>query len=169
LLAGDAALMPPGYYVMTVPRLLRYDPLQLPATRRAELNHFGAACRTQPELSGMVQTLFDRIMPRAIHKEGGGPSLESLLDELGFDRIEQQDAKNASLFFKVIDGRYCKGSTLLTTNIDFKDLGDYLGCYGHPTVKSPYLDRMAGEGVRFTRGRPYKKNDQPMWSRRTSW
>ena len=36
-----------------------------------------------------------------------------LIDELGFDRLEQQDTKNASLFFKVIDGRYCKGSTLL--------------------------------------------------------
>jgi DNA replication protein DnaC len=35
-----------------------------------------------------------------------------LIDELGFDRLEQQEARNASLFFKVIDGRYCKGSTL---------------------------------------------------------
>jgi DNA replication protein DnaC len=50
-----------------------------------------------------------------------------LIDELGFGQLEQQDTKNASFFFKVIDGRYCKGSTLLTTNIDFKDLGDYLG------------------------------------------
>ena len=50
-----------------------------------------------------------------------------LIDELGFDRLEQQDTKHVSLFFKVIDGRYCKGSTLLTTNIDWKDLGDYLG------------------------------------------
>jgi DNA replication protein DnaC len=50
-----------------------------------------------------------------------------LIDELGFDRLEQQDAKNASLFFKVIDGRYFKGSMLLTMNIDFEELGDYLG------------------------------------------
>jgi DNA replication protein DnaC len=28
-----------------------------------------------------------------------------LIDELGFDRLEQQCARNASLFFKVIDGR----------------------------------------------------------------
>jgi DNA replication protein DnaC len=40
-----------------------------------------------------------------------------LIDEIGFDRLEQESARNASLFFKVIDARYCKASTLLTTNI----------------------------------------------------
>lgn len=30
------------------------------------------------------------------------------------------------------------------------DLGDFLGCYGHDTVKSPNLDRMAEDGVRFS-------------------
>ena len=30
------------------------------------------------------------------------------------------------------------------------DLGDHLGCYGHGTVESPALDRLAAEGLRFT-------------------
>lgn len=30
------------------------------------------------------------------------------------------------------------------------DLGDYLGCCGHDDVKSPNLDKMASQGVRFT-------------------
>jgi N-sulfoglucosamine sulfohydrolase len=30
------------------------------------------------------------------------------------------------------------------------DLGTDLGCYGHPTVQSPHIDRLAREGVRFT-------------------
>ncbi len=31
------------------------------------------------------------------------------------------------------------------------DLGRYLGVYGHPDVSSPRLDRLAGEGILFTR------------------
>ena len=67
-----------------------------------------------------------------------------LIDELGFDRLEQQDARNASLFFKVIDGRYCKGSTLITTNIDFSELGDYLG---DPVVTTAIVDRMVHHSI----------------------
>lgn len=29
------------------------------------------------------------------------------------------------------------------------DLGDHLNCYGHPSVRSPHLDALASEGVRF--------------------
>ena len=67
-----------------------------------------------------------------------------LIDEVGFDRLEQQDTKNASLFFKVIDGRYCKGSTLLTSNIDFKDLGDYLG---DPVITTAIVDRIVHHSI----------------------
>ena len=62
-----------------------------------------------------------------------------VIDELGFDRLEQEDARNAALFFKVIDGRYTKRSTVLTTNIDFEQLGHYLG---DPLVTTAVVDRM---------------------------
>ncbi len=67
-----------------------------------------------------------------------------LIDELGFDKLEQETAKNASLFFKVIEGRYCKASTLITTNIDFKELGDYLG---DPVVTTAIVDRMIHHAI----------------------
>ncbi len=35
--------------------------------------------------------------------------------------------------------------------ITVHDLGDYLGCYGYESVESPNLDRIASEGVRFTK------------------
>jgi len=62
-----------------------------------------------------------------------------MIDELGFNRLEQESARNASLFFKVIDARYCKASTILTSNIDFKELGDYLG---DPVITTAIVDRM---------------------------
>jgi DNA replication protein DnaC len=70
--------------------------------------------------------------------------LTELVKRVGFDRLEQQESKDASLFFKVIDGRYCKDSTLLTTNIDFKDLGDYLG---DPVVTTAIVDRMVHHSI----------------------
>lgn len=67
-----------------------------------------------------------------------------LIDEVGFDRLEQHDARIACLFHKVIDGRYCKGSTIITTNIDFKELGDYLG---DPVITTATVDRMIHHSV----------------------
>ena len=67
-----------------------------------------------------------------------------LIDEVGFDRLEQHDAKNACLFHKVIDGRYCKGTTIITTNIDFKELGDYLG---DPVITVATVDRMVHHAI----------------------
>jgi DNA replication protein DnaC len=67
-----------------------------------------------------------------------------LIDEVGFDRLEQESTRNASLFFKVIDGRYCKASTIITSNIDFKDLGDYLG---DPVITTAVVDRMIHHSI----------------------
>jgi len=67
-----------------------------------------------------------------------------LIDEVGFDRLEQESTRNASLFFKVIDARYGRSSTLMTTNVDFKDLGDYLG---DPVITTAIVDRMVHRSV----------------------
>jgi DNA replication protein DnaC len=67
-----------------------------------------------------------------------------LIDEIGFDRLEQESSRNASLFFKVIEGRYCKNTTMLTTNIDFKALGEYLG---DPVVTAALVDRMVHHAI----------------------
>jgi DNA replication protein DnaC len=72
-----------------------------------------------------------------------GPEI-LLIDEVGFDRLEQESARNASLFFKVIDARYGKSSTLMTTNVDFTDLGDYLG---DPVITTAIVDRMVHRSI----------------------
>lgn len=70
-----------------------------------------------------------------------------LIDEIGFDKLEQESSRNASLFFKVIDGRYGKSSTMVTTNIDFADMGGYLG---DPVVTTAIVDRMVHHAIVIT-------------------
>ena len=88
LLEADDALMPPGYYTLTVPDLLRQEQRALSPSRRAELDRFAAACRTRPELSGMVQALFDRMLPSSEEDGAEAKDLHALLDEYGFDRAQ---------------------------------------------------------------------------------
>ena len=83
--AGDA-LMPARYYTLAVPGLLRVGTRSLSRARRAELDRFGMACRTQPELSGMVSRLFDRLLPPVEASGEADKSLEALLNTYGFDR-----------------------------------------------------------------------------------
>ena len=86
LLEGHDALMPARYYTLTVPGLLRVGTRSLPKARRTELDRFGMACRTQPELSGMVSRLFDRLLPPVEEYTGTDQTLTALLDKYGFDR-----------------------------------------------------------------------------------
>ncbi len=94
LLAGEAALMPPGYYTLTAPALLRQDRHSLSRLRRAELDKFGAACRTRPELRGVVQTLFDVMLPRGKAESAAGQSLTALLEQHGFDRTQHEQIRS---------------------------------------------------------------------------
>jgi DNA replication protein DnaC len=59
---------------------------------------------------------------------------------MSHNRPEQESSRNASLLFKVIEGRYCKNTTILTTNVDFKALGD-------PVVTAAMVDRMVHHAV----------------------
>lgn len=67
-----------------------------------------------------------------------------LIDELGLDRLEQESARNSALFHKVIEGRYGKLTTLVTTNVDFADLGAYLG---DPVATVATVDRMVHHSI----------------------
>jgi len=96
--------------------------------------------------SGMLRELLSGLADNSLEqklKHFLAPEI-LLIDEIGFDHLEQRDARNACLFHKVIDGRYCKSSTIITTNIDFKELGDYLG---DPVITAATVDRMIHHSV----------------------
>lgn len=116
LLAGGNALMPSGYYALTVPELLRQDQRTLSSLRRAELDKFGAACRTRPELRGMVQTLFDAMLPRG-KADAAIESLASLLDDNGFDAKQHEQIR-----LQLREGRIGLAQNRLPTNAVMEDV-----------------------------------------------
>ena len=93
LLTGADALMPSGYYPLTIPPLLRQNWSELSGLRRAELDTFATACRTKPELRGMVQTLFDVMLPRGKTEGDANLRLDELLEKHGFDRVMHEQIR----------------------------------------------------------------------------
>ena len=90
LLRGDSALMPAAYYQLVVPPLLRLESRLLSLVRRAELERFTAACHELPEFQGMVQHVFEHLIPHGTQKAERTQSLEALLEAHGFDRMEHE-------------------------------------------------------------------------------
>jgi len=117
VLAGAEALLPPDYYALHVPRWLRADPQSLPPSRRAELDKFAAASRTRPELGGMVQNLFDRLIPRLKADANQQQTLAELLDQNGFDAAQHEQIRD-----DLKSGRIGLSQNRLPVNADIKDV-----------------------------------------------
>lgn len=162
LLPAEAALLPPGYYMLIVPGLVRLDPRKLTLSRRAELDAFGAACRTRPELSGMVQTLFDRLLPRQQREERTGQDLAALLEANGFDPLHHEQIRS-----DLKSGRIGLTQNRLSVTSDIRDVepGDvYDGIGGlTPALRALGMEALAegriavvslaaGVGSRWTQG-----------------
>ncbi len=164
LLDGADALMPAGYYSLTVPDLLRKDRRDLSPLRRTELDKFGAACRAKPELRGMVQTLFDAMFPRGKAESAGDESLAALLAENGFDaRLHEQirthlregriGLAQSRLPSNAVIEDICEGdvSDLTKPSAGLKALAD-LGLESLRNGEVAVVSLAAGAGSRWTQG-----------------
>ena len=86
LLGGDDAILPPNYYQMIVPELLRCDPDSLTETQRGDLNHFADASRSNPAFASSVPDLLHSLIPRESGDASSDrDSLPQLLAANGFD------------------------------------------------------------------------------------
>lgn len=162
LLRDEDALLPPQYYAFMAPQWLRTDPRQLTPIRRAELERFGVACRTNPELGGMVETLFDRLVPRSRTDAGQGQTLAALLDRYGFDREqhEQIRAELKSGRTGLAQNRLPSSTTI--EDVEPQDVDDLTGgsnpqwtALGRAALKEGavgVLSLAAGVGSRWTQG-----------------
>lgn len=123
LLNALDAPLPPAYYTMTIPQLMRLDPRSLSLSRRSELEAFGVACRTRPELSGTVQTLVDRLLPEQAKEAGTGQDLQTLLQANGFDPVQHERIRQ-----DLRHGRIGLAQNRLPVSSDIRDVepGDVL-------------------------------------------
>jgi hypothetical protein len=162
LLHGSAAVLPQQYYALTIPSLIRKDPRSFTTDQRTELEHFSTACRNNPALDGMLQRIFDRILP-----EGGGQadqqrSLSDLLDRYGFDRVQHEQIKA-----DLRSGRIGLAQNRLPINTTIVDVEDedvanffeapspHLRSIGAEAIASGsvgVLTLAAGAGSRWTKG-----------------
>jgi hypothetical protein len=118
-LCADEALLPSGYYSLVVPSLLRREAHSLTRQRRAELDRFATACRTRPEAQGMVQGLFDRLLPRLDMDGTRLETLDSLLQRHGFDR-----AQHTTIQSDLRSGRIGLAQNRLPPNTEILDVRD---------------------------------------------
>jgi DNA replication protein DnaC len=112
--------------------------LLLACQKQYRCRYSTAAAMLKDLYAGLADNSLDRKL-----KDYTSPEV-LVVDDLGPDRLEQDDARNAALFFKVIEGRYCQGTTIITTNIDFEALGHYLG---DPVITTSIVDRMIHHSI----------------------
>ncbi|MBI4878410.1 MAG: UTP--glucose-1-phosphate uridylyltransferase [Planctomycetes bacterium] len=159
---GSGALMPPGYYALLAPRWVKMDARELTPARRAELETFSAASRSQPAFGGMVEVLFDHLVPSAAAEEQDGRTLAGLLAQHGFD-AEQHEAIRADLR----GGRLGLAQNRLPASTEIADVGaadvedaasglgaDYrrIGLEALAAGRVAVVTLAAGTGSRWTRG-----------------
>ncbi len=161
LLTDAAALMPAGYYTLLVPGLLRQEPHALASLRRAELDKFGAACRTKPDLRGVVQTFFEVMLPRGRPEVAGEESLHALLKHHGFDDVQHEQIRA-----DLKEGRIGLAQNRLPANAviedvrpeDVIDARPWSAAYPVRSSASPTLPQSLAELVEF--GTAAIRNDE---------
>ncbi len=86
LRTGPDAMMPPAYYPLMVPAILRADPRTLPPARLAEAKLYGSRASTDEKLRQTIAPLLRNLLPHDENQSGtGSSSLDDMLKNYGFD------------------------------------------------------------------------------------
>jgi hypothetical protein len=93
LLQGEQALMPFAYYLQMLPEWVRTDPRALRPARRAELKLLSMISRSHPDFTNLVPQLFNDLLPNQTEAADSALPLQSLLDDIGFDPLQQEDVR----------------------------------------------------------------------------
>lgn len=90
LCAGFEATLPDGYYNLMLPAILRKDQRLLSSAERSDLERFSFRCHGVPGAPERTKGFLDRLLPQSDSGENQVETLETLLAENGFDRIQHE-------------------------------------------------------------------------------
>jgi hypothetical protein len=162
LLRDEASLLPAAYYALLVPNLLRTDVRKLSLVKRAELDKFGTACRLKSELRGVVQILFDRLLPPVAGNGAGAESLSGLLEANGFDRAQHEQIQSELRSGRIGLAQNRLPASTAITDVEAEDVADAtvdlspdLTAAGLEALKNgqaAVISLAAGAGSRWTQG-----------------
>lgn len=96
-------------------------------------------------LSKLHASLADASLRTALRAYTGPDLL--LIDDLGYDTIEQEQARDAQLLYKVLEARHGKRSTVITSNLPAEQWATYLG---NQYLTVALLDRLLYHGTALT-------------------
>ena len=106
-------------------------------------------------LADLFASLADGTLAEAL-KQYTRPQL-LLIDDLGYDPLEQEQAREAQLLYKVLEARHEKFSTIITSNLSADEWADYLGNH---YLTAALLDRVLYHGTVITIDGPSYRLEQ---------
>ncbi|MGA8743047.1 MAG: hypothetical protein WB561_17805, partial [Terracidiphilus sp.] len=89
-LTGNSAILPDKYYDLILPSVVRKDQRLISAAERSDLECFSSSWHQGPGALGRAQSFLDRLLPHDSVGNGKAETLESLLEQNGFDPIQHE-------------------------------------------------------------------------------
>jgi len=157
---GDG-LMPPAYYVLTAPAMLRKESRNLTPAQRADLEQFGARSRGGGEWGVAGASLIDHLLPEAAAARTVSGTLNELLEAHGFDRLQHEQIRADMKSGRIGLAQNRLPATARITNVDPGELPDVSGVHGRfvdigrdalQQGSVAAVSLAGGAGSRWTRG-----------------
>ncbi len=94
LFENEKAIMPGGYYSIITPGLIKKESHELSAVQRTELEELSNIARMDKNYSGLLNSLFDIILPQKVSSSETKENLPELLKKYGFDSVQHEQIRS---------------------------------------------------------------------------
>ncbi len=122
--AGQAAMMPPPYYALQVPRMLATSAGSIPQQRRADVDHFANTCPDSGDLLALFRTMVNHLFP--VTRSAADTSAvewdeaaERIRRDHGFDSVQHEQWRD-----DLQRGRIGLARNRLPVDLDVRDVED---------------------------------------------